>query len=376
MANKLKIYACSGIGDAGEQRGYSYWMDNTNTISNTQAVNTLLSLINLKYSEIQYLRNITDDEINKNLNAIDLYSVSLMYAESMSNNIDGLKHAGQVIGTLYANGLFNYDSIDENERDLHLDEIFDKVSKAMQDNEMPLAPADDFVKWWNSTIIERNKVGLTDRQQSAITEAMKDGKIGASWQDNKELAQYLNNAGDYFLYTYFTDEQVNQLPRVFKTKRKQQKKVYNYCLPLFETTSGDKSQMDRIIRAKLVERYGEQPETICQLIVDGKIDVSGIGEAVTVTMVGTITLTEFLTILTTIVIPALIAIITAICDAVAKSKASQFAAIDQMAIDGGCPNANDFDGLLNDMPNANKPSDSKLLAIAAGLVGLFLIFRK
>ena len=76
MADKLKIYACSGIGDTGESRIFDYWTDNTQTVSNTQAVNTLLALINMRVAEVGSL-SLTQDEQAECLNDIDLYAISL-----------------------------------------------------------------------------------------------------------------------------------------------------------------------------------------------------------------------------------------------------------------------------------------------------------
>ena len=54
MAERLKIYACSGIGESAEpqQKMWDYWTDNTDCVSNTQAVNTLIALINRNYIEV------------------------------------------------------------------------------------------------------------------------------------------------------------------------------------------------------------------------------------------------------------------------------------------------------------------------------------
>ena len=46
MSEKLKIYACSGIGSTDPQKPVEYFTDGTSTVSNTQAVNTILARIN------------------------------------------------------------------------------------------------------------------------------------------------------------------------------------------------------------------------------------------------------------------------------------------------------------------------------------------
>ena len=76
MANRLKIYACSGIGQT-EQGTWNYWLDNTETVNNTQAVNTLLALINRNYIEVTRLRGMSDADKIANLNDIDVYVLCL-----------------------------------------------------------------------------------------------------------------------------------------------------------------------------------------------------------------------------------------------------------------------------------------------------------
>jgi hypothetical protein len=71
MPGKLKIYACSGIGDV-QDKAVAYWTDNTRTIDNTQAVNTLLALINRNYIEVARLHGMSPVDKIANLNDIEL----------------------------------------------------------------------------------------------------------------------------------------------------------------------------------------------------------------------------------------------------------------------------------------------------------------
>ena len=58
MSEKLKIYACSGIGET-DKKTSAYWTDGTNSVSNTQAVNTLLAKINLAWAEYTNMRDLS-----------------------------------------------------------------------------------------------------------------------------------------------------------------------------------------------------------------------------------------------------------------------------------------------------------------------------
>lgn len=358
MADKLKIYACTGIGDTGESQSYNYWTDNTNTVSNTQAVNTLLAQINMRIAEISSLE-LSKDEQAACLNDIDLYAVSLYYASAFSGNSDKIRFAGTVIGGMAANGLFQFDSIDNAERDAHLDELFATVEKAIETGEAG-EPTPAFLDWWRTTVEERDKVGLTPDQQRAVQEALNSaisgiGKVDEAWKQNKDLANYLTNAGRYFIYTFFTDAQLAKLPEVFKLKKLQQKKIYNYCSALFVGVYGSKKEMDDIIYTGICSYFKSTPEKVCADVTSGARSINSLTAAI-------------VTLITT-AIAALVSIITAICQAVAKSKVAQYEAIDRQAVEAGAIAESDYEGL-------EITNNSGLVWIAAIAAGLWLIFKK
>lgn len=364
MADKLKIYACTGIGDTGESRSYNYWTDNTNTVSNTQAVNTLLAQINMRIAEISSLE-LSRDEQAACLNDIDLYAVSLYYASAFSGNSDKIRFAGTVIGDMAANGLFQFDSIDNAERDAHLDELFATVEKAIETGKAG-EPTPAFLDWWRTTVEERDKVGLTPDQQKAVQEALNSaisgiGEVDEAWKENKDLANYLTNAGRYFTYTFFTDAQLAKLPPVFKAKKLQQQKIYNYCSALFVGVYGSRKEMDDIVYAGICAHYKDTPENVCAKLSTLKREEKGVGD---------FGIAEIIY-LVVVVLSALVKIVKAICDAVAKIKVAQYQSIDQQAIDAAAASESDYDGL--EIPSSN---NSKLLWIGAIAAGLWLIFKK
>ena len=338
MANRLKIYACSGIGSASKNT-YDYWTDNTNTINNTQAVNLLLSRINLLYSSVMYLE-MSKAELLECLNAIDLYVVCLDAAEKYANHYTKLEKAGQVIGTMLSQGQFSSGSLDNKERDLHLDELIGWFEDAMdKDGQYGLA-TDEFLNWWGNDIVALNKIGLSKEDRTIVEDTLRStpvsvGDADINWESIPDLNKYLSDASEYFLYTYFTDEQIKKLPRVFKAKRRTQNDIYRYCKQLYTDANGREEAMQNIIRGKIIARYGATPEQVCDDIVRGKRKVSPIGAAITVATI--------ITIISTIVVPIVIAIITAICEVVKKKNSDKYAAIDQAALDGGIPSQYDFD---------------------------------
>lgn len=337
MANRLKIYACSGIGSTSKNT-YDYWTDNTNTINNTQAVNLLLSRINLLYSSVMYLE-MSKAQLLECLNTIDLYVVCLDAAEKYANHYTKLEKAGRVIGTMLSQGYFNSGSLDNKERDLRLDELIGLFEDAMDENGECGLATDEFLNWWGNDIVALNKIGLSKEDRTIVEDTLRStpvsvGEADINWESIPDLNKYLSDASEYFLYTYFTDEQIEKLPRVFKAKRRTQNDIYRYCKQLYTDANGREEAMQNIIRGKIISRYGETPEQVCDDIVNGRKKVSP---------VGSLTAAQIITIITSIVVPIVIAIITAICEVVKKKNSDKYAAIDQAALDGGVPSQYDFD---------------------------------
>ena len=365
MAGKLKIYACSGIGETGDKRTYDYWLDNTNTVDNTQAVNTLLSLINMRVAELTNLQLSQAEQIAL-LDEIDLYSVSLYYAQQFSGNGAELQKAGTVIGGLLANGLFHYESVDNAERDTHLDQVFGMVADAMAKG-TEAQPTSAFLNWWQATIIERDKRGLNAVQRGIVNKRLKDavsgvGEIDPAWQQNKDLAQYLTKGSEYFLYLYFTDEQLSKLPRKFRKKAALQQKTYDYCKALFVDVYGSEEEMKNIIYTGIVGYFKATPEQVCEKIVK----TGSIGEAITLSAAAIVEIILA-------VIAAVVTIVKAICQCVKDSNVAKYEAVTAEQIDSSVPNEEDFDGL--DIDGLGESSTSYLW-IAAAIAGLVLIFKK
>lgn len=366
MANRLKIYACSGIGEATNSRVpfYKYWTDNTNTLNNTQAVNLLLTDINLLYSSAENLQ-LEDSEFIRCLNSIDLYVVCLDAAKKYAQHYTILEKAGRVIGTMLSQGQFDYESTDSLERDRHLDELIDWFEDAIQKNDQYVLASDEFLAWWQENVIALNKIGFSASEREKIQTALSNRISGIGdldWHNNKELAEYLSNAGTYFLYTYFTDKQLNKLPyknRVkFIKKRNDQLRIYEYCKKLYVGTFGKESAMQNIIRTGIQDRYKDTPENVCESIVNGKIVEEG---------TGSLSVTVILAIISA-VLAVVLALIENICKAVAQSKTAEYASIDDAIIKDACPEKDDFEGFEAYYQKAK--SWFPLIAIGAALFWL------
>lgn len=361
MANKLKIYACSGVDqNAGS---FNYWTDGSNTLNNTQAENTLLAKINLCRAELR-VKNLSEAQQLDLLNNLTLYCVCLYAVHRYGAYPDKLEHAGKAIGEMITNGCFENQSIDNAARQTELDELYAKFNSVMESNPVP---NDEFIEWWKQNILERNKIGYTESKREKIRKAVKAavqglGKVDERWKQDADLGEYLTKAGEYFLYLYFTDEQLNKLPVVFRRKAKQQLKTYNYCKDLFVDMYGSEAEMQDIIRTGITADFGAEPEKVCDDIVAGRKNIGGIGIA-----------TEVLVAIVTAVFALVQAAIIAICSAVADIKQAEFAAVDKEAVERATPEGGDFSGMDSVIDTVKIQSWIPLLVIGAGV--LFLLRR-
>lgn len=361
MSGRLKIYACSGIGSTDAQKRVGYWLDGTSTLSNTQAVNTLLARINEKYIAATRLVHVSKQEKIALLNDVDLLQVALEAAKRFKGSDEQLRHAGEVICEMWQQGAFSCDALDTRKREDHLDELLGKFDEAVADS-TPVQNTDQaFMDWWQETVVARNKVGLNFGQEQNARKALKAGaeKIkqikgigkvdwtqyqGGDWLENPDLAKYLTDGATYFLYTYFTDAQAESLPAAFRKKRLGQKKIYNYCLSLFRDVYGSEQDMQRIIRAGIMDELECTPEEYCAGVLDGtRKPVEGIGF-----LFGAATAAEGIKILISllsVISGILIGIISAICSMVAQTNVARYGALDKMAVETSVPNASDYDDL-------------------------------
>lgn len=364
MANKLKIYACSGVGSSAGDGAYDYWLDNnSNILRNTQAVNTLFSYIDANYAELTRLNPSVERKIEL-LNNIDLASICLFYAQEYSNSLDNLKTAGRVIGSLVAKGLFDFGSLDNEERNAHLDELYDKVEEAMLHNDK-YAGDSEFNKWWKETVISRNKVGMTESEIKRFEDCMESAlaKVGVKGVGRLDYTEYINNAGKYFLYYFFTKKQLSRLPYVFTEKHFGQVEIFNWCKAFYVGVYGSEEDMLQEIRTNIIKEFGVSPEKMCAGIASGKIKApqQGVGDiAAIITAVAA---------LITAITPIIAAIIYGIFDYCKNADANKYKSLRDDIINDCKEEEEDLDGLEFDTSKISK----YLPYIAIGVVGLYLL---
>lgn len=370
MADKLKIYACSGIGSTDGAK-YTYWTDNTNTVENTQAVNQLLVGINSIYTQITYLRNISKEEKISGLNQIDMLSVCLDAFKRYKDDEEKLLNAGKAISIMVVDGDFESELLDNDARDSHLDELLDKAKDLYDEDGLQFAD-NEFEEYWRG-LMAYNRVGLSKDEQKITISTIKKAasnvkKIGAaddSWKDNDDISKYLNNAGRYFLYLYFTDAQIAKLPDIFRKRRQYQERIYNYCKSYFVGLYGTEDDMREVIRMGIIKDTGDEPENICAAIASGK--QKGVGIVWT---------TQLILGLVMAGVALIVGIVQAICNAVYKSNTAKYAAMNNAIIEGGAPNESDCDGLNIGGNTAISQKNNNWLWIAAAGAAALLLLKK
>lgn len=353
MSQKLKIYACSGIGNAPKQRTelFDYWTDNTDTLDNTQAVNGLIVDINLLMAEVNYCVSLSEEDIISKLNQIDLLVVCMDAAQMYAQHYARLERAGRCIGAMIEADMFDYNSLDNTERDKHLDKLIADFEALVASTEEFTSPA-DFTQWFKDNVVNRNKIGLPADERKAMKAALTQvisgiGKAAdmsesdvskIDWTKDPDLGKYLSNAGTYFLYKYFTTAQLAKVPDKNRTKIKnkisKQTYTYNFCKNKFVGIYGSLDKYNNIIRTGIIQEFGAEPEQVCEDIATGKRPVQGVGLATAVILA-----------IISAVVTVVSALIAGICEAVAKSNAAKYESLNNSIVEGGTPNPEDFDGM-------------------------------
>lgn len=368
MADKLKIYACSGIGDAesaAQPKMLGYWLDGTNTISNTQAVNSLLVKINSNRIKAYRLQTLSVAGKIDCLNRMDFYYVCLLAARRFEKDNEALYRAGAVIAKMYDDGMFLDLNLDD--RETHLAELIAYANSAFDSDEAVEFTNKNLEEWWNNDIIARNKNGLNFGQQQNLRKALKKsaeqisgiGEVDESWKDDPDLAKYLNKGSEYFLYIYFSENQLKKLPAVFRIKRKKQLTTYNYCKQLFVDKFGTFEDMQDIIYYGIMDYFGATPREVCNDIVKGKIKPVGIATEVIVALIGA-------------AVTLITGIITAICSMVAQTNIAKYGALDEEVVRDSVPAETDY----SDLNFTGTSSKSNWLLLAVAGIAAVLLFRK
>ena len=380
MADKLKIYACTGLGSNDQRATFeplAFWTDGSNTIDNTQAVNSLLVKINVCLAELQGI-DTTPEQKTDLVNAINFYCVCLYFARIYANDSVQLSRAGKAIAALNdAGAFFDAAATTENSEatiDRYIAEVNNVINAA---GEVKISSSDKTLSWWKKDIIGRNKIGLSAEKRSKIKKAVSgiveqnSDKTYQDWMSDPDISRILKNASEYFLYTYFTDSEIKKMPRAFRTKKNRQLEIYDYCKDVFVGLYGTEQDMQDVIYAGIYNYFGVAPRKVCTEIISGKRNADGsVTGAKGVGLVWTVA--EIIAIITA-VLTFIGGIVKALCDRSAQIEVAEHRALDQEVIDGGIPEPDEIDELSAKL---NKLKGSSWISFAIIGAGAWLLLRK
>lgn len=325
--SKLKIYMCSGVGDARGE--YQYWLDGTSTASNTKAVNSLLARINELCTELDYLP-LSKEEQLAHYNEIDLLVVALQFARRCQGDDTALARAGHILQHAIHEKKFDFDDTTDSARADHLDAVFHFVDSAFSAGK-DYESDGIFAKWWEQVIVPANRQGLTPEEIAASKRFFEKQSIGDTADDYKErygdIGVYLYKSADYFLYLYIPEEKVAKLPYFLRTKVRKQREVYNYVRSVFLALySESEDDLQRVIRTRIIAEMHQTPEeAVGKLLRSRGIGDFGIAEII-----------ALITAIASIVVP----LITALLQYAQTVLQAKYAVPEN--IDDGCPEGEDW----------------------------------
>lgn len=351
MANKLKIYMCSGVGSP--QDTYRLWLDGTNTATNTQAVNMLLVRINSLLVDLDYLP-LSKAEQLQHYNDLDLYVIALQMAKQYAGQDAMLMRAGRVLQQFISDGKFNYQDITDSGRGDHLDSLHAAVNSAVSRGEGGQNDG-EFIEWWNKAVIPYNRQGFTPQQQAQTKQFVATHAVSGVGDINHpygDITDYIYNSGEYFLYLFIPTTQAAKLPLFLQEKIKKQREVYDYVKKVFTSLYGTEDTLQELIRTNIKAQFKQEPEkVVSKLIATRGIGDFGVGEIIAII---------------TLVISVVISVLEIVLNYCAQVTVAKYAIPEN--IEDGIAGADDW----GDQNSGNK---KKLLKVAAIIGVIYLILK-
>lgn len=271
----LKIYACSGVGEAAD---LDYWLNGTKTATNSQAVNYLLAKINYLNVTLKLYQN--PEQIADVANELDFYLLALYCIDNYGNEPSELPRAGRILAHMYASGMFNLGSIDDDKRSENLDNLEKEFTRYMSMRSDFTDGAVDIQNWWNNTIIPASQTpALSPEKQKASEEFFAKSISGPTG----DFSVYLDDAGSYFLYMYIPESEISKYPFVIRARRAKEIELYNYVVYCAKPLYGSVEAIDEIIYTGIVKKYNAFPEDVIKTLSTGSgIGVLGIDDIIAI----------------------------------------------------------------------------------------------
>lgn len=217
--NNLNIYKVSGVAKVGYTDKVYLWLAGTNDLSNTRAMNYVLSELNLLNTKQAVTKDV--DKRIQFMNQIDLYTLVLegLFMVQTSDIIT-IKDVGNILSNMVLNDMFNSVTDDIVIRTNNLDALIVDFQNRMSNIPNLLETDAEFDSWFERYIIDEN-YNDTPKQILDNYNAYLD-KVGATNDEVKTIAQKTSDAGPCFLYMFMTDAQINICNESIQKRYKQE----------------------------------------------------------------------------------------------------------------------------------------------------------
>lgn len=359
MSKGLEIYRLSGlpkIGNLNEVGRYAYWTNGTHEWDNTRAYNHLLSLVNLKMDEIVYLKG---QNVADLMNELDCYIVCLEALTIAGKNYENLTRAGSIVNAMLTADIFKQTFTDDESRAKNLDSLIllfrDNYEKHLEYNF-----TSDFEQWWVGLIKDNINTFPEDVKNNFkrffVEGTKKIAGIGST-EDKKNFAEYIRNAGDYFLYMFIGDTEIRKYNKTIQMRYRKELELYKYvcneCQGMY-----DEATVWTLIRNGVIRQYKMTPENkIKQLneVGSGKVGI----------------VTEVVLTIISAVVTALATLLGVILEIVKVSLSYKYSAPVEEEL--GIPQTEDWG--LDNKADSNDGIKTFLLVGGIGLAGYYFLTK-
>lgn len=277
MSKGLEIYRLSGlsqkVGDLQDVGRYAYWTNGTHSWDNSRAYNRLLALVNLKLDEIAYLKNVQVADL---MNELDFYIVCLEALQIAGSNYSNLMRAGSIINTMAAEKMFVQTFTDDEQRARNLDGLIETFTDSYNKG-YEYEFSGDFAEWWKA-IKADNYNDLSAAQKSSFERFFSQDNGGESigaTEQKKDFADYIRNAGDYFLYIFIPKSEIRKYNLAIQQRYAKENELYDYvcneCVGMY-----DRQTVLAQIRNGVVRAYKMTPENKIEQLQ--RVGNGGVGE--------------------------------------------------------------------------------------------------
>lgn len=302
------IYRLSGIGASADV--YEVWMNGTCFVDNTLALNWL-------YSEIDMLMALLalDENNVETLNACDRAVVALKLYEKATGSEVMLRRSANILQSMADQGYFADNSVDDESRAAHLQQIVDHALDA-------LLAADDVQadgpvrQWFDTNVTEKDYNDVLAEVKAAYKDYVRNDAevsgIGAANANMNDLCSKVQQSAPYFVYYFLSNDFIKKFDtkgvRKLKQKRSIEQRLYTSWVQQFVKCGVSSKTCANWLYAGFIKKYKCTPEQMVLNSIKSGKELAKVGGGVTLTVAAVV---EIIIAVVTAVIKAIVEIIKA-----------------------------------------------------------------